>query len=34
LTQLANRIDRGVRGSPDPARVQALAGTVRGIAKR
>ena len=34
LTQLANRIDRDVRGSPDPARVQALAGTLRGLAKR
>jgi hypothetical protein len=34
LTQLANRIDRDVPGSPDPARVQALAGTLRGLAKR
>jgi hypothetical protein len=31
---LANRIDRDVPGSPDPARVQALAGTLRGLAKR
>jgi len=34
LTQLATRIDRDVRGSSDPTRVQALAGTVRGLAKR
>ena len=34
LTQLATRIDRGMRGSSDPTRMQALAGTVRGLAKR
>ena len=34
LTQLATRIDRDVRGSSDPTRMQALAGTVRGLAKR
>jgi hypothetical protein len=34
LTQLATRIDRDVRGSSDSTRVQALAGTVRGLAKR
>ena len=33
LTQLATRIDRDVRGSSDPTRVQALAGTIRGLAK-
>jgi hypothetical protein len=34
LSQLANRLDRDVRTASDPARVQALAGTVRGIARR
>ncbi len=33
LTQLATRIDRDVRASSDPTRVQALAGTIRGLAK-
>jgi len=33
LTQLATRIDRDVHGSSDPTRVQALAGTIRGLAK-
>jgi hypothetical protein len=34
LTQLAARLDRDARTASDPARVQALAATVRGIAKR
>lgn len=34
LTQLASRLDRDARTASDPTRVQALAATVRGIAKR
>jgi hypothetical protein len=34
LTQLASRLDRDARTASDPSRVQALAATVRGIAKR
>ncbi len=34
LTQLANRLDRDARGASDPARVQALAATVRALTKK
>jgi hypothetical protein len=34
LTQLANRLDRDALGASDPARVQALAATVRDLAKK
>ena len=34
LSSLANRIDRDVRGSSDPTRVEALAAAVRDLAKR
>lgn len=34
LTQLANRLDADVRTASDPARVEALAATVRGLVKK